>query len=181
MPVASMAAAKISDAPATPQRVTTSTTSRGVTVTKTTTSPARMPAAGQASYTAPTYTQSLGGQVTYVQDSQAPGGYTQVVYDGAADDTPAAPGSANPYARGRVPAGTMPHPSARFEATTTVAAPSPDRATSAGNPYARGRVPAGTMPHPSARFESEPAEIVQHQSGSRGHNPPGGKGNFVFG
>eukprot|EP00048_Salpingoeca_helianthica_P014914 m.224207 g.224207 ORF g.224207 m.224207 type:complete len:496 (+) comp16420_c0_seq1:17-1504(+) len=63
-------------------------------------------------------------------------------------------------------------------AATTTAATAP---STPANPYARGRVPAGTMPHPAARFENPPPPPTDEASGQRGKNPPGGKGNFVFG
>jgi len=102
----------------------------------------------------------------------------------AGDAQPDDSGSAaptNPYARGRVPGGTMPHPASRFEIPAE--APQVTTTTSTGpvtpNPYARGRVPGGTMPHPGARFEIDPPP--PSAGGMRGKNPPGGKGSFVFG
>jgi hypothetical protein len=89
--------------------------------------------------------------------------------------------SGNPYARGRIPSGTMPHPSMRFEEPGE-APPVPAAPTSppVNNPYARGRIPGGTMPHPSSRFEMA-ADTPDEQGGQRGKNPPGGKSSFVFG
>eukprot|EP00056_Hartaetosiga_gracilis_P023039 m.34855 g.34855 ORF g.34855 m.34855 type:complete len:486 (+) comp9959_c0_seq1:55-1512(+) len=64
----------------------------------------------------------------------------------------------NPYARGKVPSGTMPHPSMRFEnpheEDGVFKKPPPPNSEMANNPNARGRIIAGTMPHPSSRFET---------------------------
>eukprot|EP00043_Microstomoeca_roanoka_P019045 m.208675 g.208675 ORF g.208675 m.208675 type:complete len:503 (-) comp16932_c1_seq1:468-1976(-) len=68
----------------------------------------------------------------------------------------------NPYARGKVPGGTMPHPSMRFECTADelyAKEPVVHNPDMAKNPYARGRVKGGVMPHPSARFEGGATEI----------------------
>ena len=114
-----------------------------------------------------------------------------VVYPGSTPPPPATASVAvdpvsNPYARGRVPGGTMPHPTARFEVYTedTQAPVGASAVSSPINPYARGRVPGGTMPHPSLRFDVPPGTPESNggeTSGQRGKNPPGGKTNIVLG
>lgn len=130
------------------------------------------------------------GAVVAAASAPAPAAAAAAEDAGAASVPPPTPGQGengavlNPYRRGRVPAGTIPHPSARFEivedtlTTTTTSAAS---ASATPNPYARGRVPGGTMPHPGLRFEGGLDAATDGASGQRGKNPPGGKASVVLG
>eukprot|EP00049_Salpingoeca_infusionum_P025494 m.19724 g.19724 ORF g.19724 m.19724 type:complete len:512 (+) comp8069_c0_seq2:134-1669(+) len=90
-----------------------------------------------------------------------------------ASSQPSSPTKQNPYSRGKVPAGTMPHPSMRFEVPADeqdsmgAAIPKTEvvlNETAKTNPYSRGRIKGGIMPHPSARFEGQPdIEIVSSE------------------
>ncbi|EGD80960.1 hypothetical protein PTSG_01544 [Salpingoeca rosetta] len=79
------------------------------------------------------------------------------------------PMAKNPYARGKVPGGTMPHPSMRFEIGADeqpyAKEPVVHNPEMAANPHARGRIKGGVMPHPGARFEVTATTLAGERNG----------------
>eukprot|EP01147_Barroeca_monosierra_P008237 gene8237-826_t len=113
-----------------------------------------------------------------LKTSMRPSSHQTTGQDNATDkiiNTTSKSANYNPYARGKIPPGTLPHPSMRFELVDTE--DQPTRSTSAStstcsseiihaevNPYARGRNRGGYLPHPNVRFEGAVAEQQQATS-----------------